>query len=62
MHYKATIYFDNGPISRIFPTTAEAARWLDSENNNLEYTTTIERINEDGHLTGGIVYTEKKNG
>lgn len=62
MKYEATIYFDTGPVKKEFPTIVKAAEWLDSENNNFEYTTTIESISEKGFKTGGIVYTERKNG
>ena len=60
MQYKATIYFDTGPISKVFPSSVEAARWLDSENNNLENTTTIEAYDNEGNKTDGYFYTEKK--
>ena len=59
MIYKATIIKNGTARARLFSTMSEAAQWLDSENNNLEATTTIETYDEAGQKTDGFFYTEK---
>lgn len=59
MNYKATIIINGISRSKDFPTMAEAAQWLDSENNNLDATTIIETFNDAGVKTDGFFYTEK---
>lgn len=44
----------------VFGTMAAAERWLDSENNNPQYSTVIETYNEAGQKIDGFFYTEKK--
>ena len=59
MKYRATIIDKNKRTSREFRTMFEAARWLDSENNNLDATTIIETFDEAGNKKDGFFYTEK---
>ena len=59
MKYKATIYYETGPYSQNFRTINEAAQWLDSENNNLENTTTIESYDDAGNKKDSFTYTER---
>lgn len=58
--YKATIMRPSGSYSMVFGTMAAAERWLDSENNNPQYSTVIETYNEAGRKIDGFFYTEKK--
>ena len=57
MKYLATFDPTGLKISNVFNTLFEAEEWLDSMNNNLEYTTMIDIIDEDGHKKDGFFYT-----
>ena len=57
MKYKATIKTTEF-ISETFDTLAEAMEWLDSQNNNLEYTTFIEEIDASGKVQDWFYYTK----
>ncbi len=46
-----------GNYSKEFATIQQAAEWLDSENNNGEYTTMIETFDEKGRKEDGFFYT-----
>lgn len=46
-----------GSYSKEFTTIQQAAEWLDSENNNGEYTTMIETFDEKGRKEDGFFYT-----
>jgi len=58
--YIATIYKRSSQYSRAFYTMSEAQQWLDSENRNYEYQTTIETIDKTGRKTDGFFYTAKE--
>ena len=60
MIYKATIVRPSESYSMVFSTMAAAEQWLDSENNNAQYSTMIEMYNEAGRKIDGFFYTEKK--
>lgn len=59
MQYIATIFFDNGAKSASFSSIQLAAEWIDSENNNHEFTSMIETYDENGKKKDGFFYTEK---
>ena len=59
MKYKATIFLPTGAKSNIFNSQVEAAQWLDSENNNLDNTTMIEELDDNGKKKDGYFYTVK---
>ena len=60
MTYKATIIIRGVRITKEFPTIFEAARWLDTENDNLDATTIIETFDEAGIKKDGFFYKEKQ--
>lgn len=60
MKYKATIIYPMYRISEVFPTVSKAEQWLDSQNNNIEYTTTIAELNDNGEIVDWFYYTEAK--
>lgn len=41
-----------------FNTEKEAQDWLDSRNNNEDYMTVIELVDDDGKFLDGYIYTE----
>ena len=57
MKYMATILFPHGRLSDVFPTVGDAEQWLDSQNNNAEYTTIIDELDENGKVVDGFFYT-----
>ena len=59
MQYIATIFYDNGAKSAAFQSTQQAAEWIDSENNNHEFTSMIETYDDKGQKKDGFFYTEK---
>lgn len=60
MTYLATIKYPTCSRSMFFQRITEAERWLDSNNNNLEYATYIEEFNDDWQKTDGFMYTQEK--
>lgn len=56
--YKAVILMNENSISRIFSTVADAERWLDSENNNLERTSYIQELDQDYKVKDWFYYTK----
>ena len=59
IHYLATIKYTYDSQSKTFDTVKEAEQWLDSINNNLQYTTFITEYNNKWERVGGFVYTEE---
>ena len=59
MKYLATIFEPAGQLSEFFNTIQEAAEWLDSRNNNLEYTTMIDTVDDAGRKIDGFFYTKE---
>ena len=57
MRYMATILFPHGRMSNVFLTVGDAEQWLDSQNNNAEYTTIIDELDENGKVVDGFFYT-----
>ena len=41
MRYLATVVYEDGSTTKLFAKKEDAEGWLDSENNNLEHTTTV---------------------
>lgn len=58
MKYLATIEFLHGNHSKEFPTVREAMKWLDSQNNNYNYRTTVYELNDRDVVVDWFVYTE----
>ena len=58
MKYKASIMLPVGTLSQTFNTIKEAREWLDARNNNLEYTTTISELGENGLPVDWYFYTK----
>lgn len=58
MKYLATIKFGRDTWAVIKNTEEEAQQWLDEKNNNLEHTTMIDSIDEDGVFVDGYIYTK----
>lgn len=59
MQYVATVFFDSGTRKETFKSIQLAAEWIDSENNNHEYTSMIETYDDNGRKKDGFFYTEK---
>lgn len=57
MRYMATILLPHGRLSEVFLTVGDAEQWLDSQNNNAEYTTIIDELDENGNVVDGFFYT-----
>ena len=60
MTYLATIKYPHTTHSMLFKSITEAEQWLDSKNNNMQYTTLIEEFNERWEKVSGFFYTEAK--
>lgn len=58
MKYIATIIMPSGRISNTFSTVRQAKQWLDSQNNNREYTTIIGEIDNNNMVVDWFFYTE----
>ena len=58
MKYIATIIMPSGRISNTFSTVCQAKQWLDSQNNNREYTTIVGEIDNDNMVVDWFFYTE----
>lgn len=58
--YRGKIVYPHMTLSEIFPTVGTAEQWLDSQNNNAEYTTIIEELDANGNVSDWFYYTEKK--
>ena len=60
MKYLATILMGIDSYSQSFNTIAEAERWLDENNNNMEFTTIIDEYNDKWEKVDGFFYTRAK--
>ena len=58
MKYLATIKFGSESWSELCKTEDEAKNWLDERNNNLEHTTIIDLIGDDGMFIDGYIYSK----
>ena len=58
MRYVATVIMPTGRISDTFPTVGQAEQWLDSQNDNYEYTTVIGEIDDNNMVVDWFFYTE----
>ena len=59
MKYRASVLTYEGGYFEEFNTLAAAEQWLDTQNNNYEYTTMIETFDAAGHKIDGFFYTER---
>ena len=57
MKYLATIKFGEDASAQTFDDIKSAKNWLDSQNNNLEHTTTIAELNEEWIIVDWFYYT-----
>lgn len=58
MKYVATIkYSSTDGFSKFFDEETEAQKWLDSQNNNAEYKTTIDTYDDNWNYIDGYTYT-----
>jgi len=48
--YKAVIHLGSNKISKLFSTVGEAEQWINTENNNFEYTSYIQELNENNEI------------
>lgn len=58
MKYIAQIKLGTDSFSRSFESVKEAKSWLDSENNNIEHTTTISEVDDKWNVVDWFVYTQ----
>ena len=57
MKYIAILIMPSGRISDRFPTIAQAEQWLDSQNNNHEYTAIIGEVDANNMIVDSFIYT-----
>lgn len=57
MKYIAILIMPSGRISAKFPTIAQAEQWLDSQNNNYEYTSIIGEVDDNDKIVDSFIYT-----
>lgn len=57
MKYIAILIMPSGRISDRFPTITQAEQWLDSQNNNHEYTTIIGEVDANNMIVDSFIYT-----
>lgn len=58
MKYVATIYIGPGSSAQSFDKISDAKQWLDAQNNNLEYATKIEEVDDKWNVVDWFWYTE----
>ena len=58
MKFLATFDPHGLDLQERFDTEEEAQEWLDSYNNNADYMTVIDFLDENGKVTDGYIYTE----
>ena len=58
MKYKAVIVFASHKLTNVFNTVGAAERWIDSNNNNHDYTSYIQEIDTAGNVVDWFYYTE----
>lgn len=61
MEYIAVVIMPSGRLSERFPTVVQAEQWLDSQNNNQQYTTVIGEVDETDHVVDSFLYTVAAN-
>lgn len=57
MKYQAVFDLRGLRLAEMFDTESEAQSWLDSQNNNADYMTEVNFIDNNGHLVDGYIYT-----
>jgi hypothetical protein len=57
MRYKATIILDAAAVTKSFLSMEEAENWIDSENNNEQYTSYIQTVDQSGNVLDWFYYT-----
>lgn len=57
MKYLATFDPNGLDLAKWCDTIKEAEEWLDSRNNNAEYTTVIDWYDDNNNLVDGIMHT-----
>lgn len=60
MRYKAVIVFDTNTLSEVFPTVGMAEQWIDSNNNNYDYTSYIQELDSRNNVIDWFYYTESR--
>lgn len=56
--YKGVIHQPNQTVqSELFRTIAEAEKWIDENNNNHEFKSVVQEVNEGGNLIDWYDYT-----
>ena len=58
MKYIGTIYMDASSSARSFDTPRDAEHWLDEQNNNLEYATKVDIVDDKWNVVDSYWYTE----
>ena len=61
MRYVAVVIMPQGRLLDKFPTVGQAEQWLDSQNNNHEYTTVIGELDDNDMIVDWFFYTEAAN-
>lgn len=57
--FRAILDLPSGRQSMYFHTIGAAEIWIDSNNNNLEYTSIIEELNEAGQVVDWYYHTKR---
>lgn len=57
MKYRAVVRLGSNVISQCFPTVGEAEQWIASENNNLEYVSYVQELNENNEVIDWFYYS-----
>ena len=58
MRYKAVIVFASHKLTNVFNTVGAAEQWIDNNNNNHDYTSYIQEIDNSGNVVDWFYYTE----
>ena len=58
MKYEAIFDTFGLRLTEMFESETEAQDWLDERNNNLEYRTDINFVDDDGKTVDGYIYTQ----
>lgn len=58
MRYKAVILLGSNKLTNMFNTVGSAEQWIDSNNNNHDYTSYIQEIDNLGNVVDWFYYTE----
>lgn len=58
MKYIAIVVMPSSRLSDRFPTIVQAEQWLDTQNNNYEFTTIIGELDDNDMIVDWFFYTE----